>query len=448
MNLPEIEPASWGLSNHESKETARSEIRSSRTWTRREATPCPGAEPDVRQLRDQELPAQPFPGGREQRFRICIDPAIHLRLWQHARESLEVEVCGVLVGAWGKDAGGPHVVVSEAIRGEAATSKFAEVTFTHETWAKINHEMDSKFAHLAIVGWYHTHPDFGIFLSDRDVFIQQHFFSGPGQVAYVLDPVRKMEGIFTWQEGKPMPASHYWIGDRLQTAAQAQRGEPGELDEPGRSGAAPVSSERSPPANEVAPGSFVNLLLQAMVYLAIFLVGYLLATRLTEAERNHIEQEAVARSALFLGVKPGLREALDRCLADLSSGVKEAQVLAADLPEEQRERWNTVREEFLQAQGRLRGMQALYCLSNGETERIVQLSAAVVALSSQGITSTERAQLARQLEKQFMQILKEGVGDPRGEKVPEIAPPKADAKSGEDSSKTAPAPPPGKGEAR
>src|SRR5262249_5101467 len=174
------------------------------------------APPDVRQLQGQNLPWAAFPGGQNQPFRVFFAPDIHKRLWGHANETLAVEVCGVLVGSWGRDANGPFVNITEAIRGEAATNKFAEVTFTHETWAKINHEMDTKFAQLAIVGWSHTHPDFGVFLSDRDLFIQQHFFSGPGQVAYVMDPVRKIEGVFVWQEGKPTLAPHYWVGDRIQ----------------------------------------------------------------------------------------------------------------------------------------------------------------------------------------------------------------------------------------
>ena len=63
----------------------------------------------------------------------------------------------------------------------------AEVTFTHETWNKINAEMDSRFAHLAIVGWYHSHPDFGVFLSDRDLQIGR---GGP-----VSDPARVLSGF-------------------------------------------------------------------------------------------------------------------------------------------------------------------------------------------------------------------------------------------------------------
>jgi proteasome lid subunit RPN8/RPN11 len=187
------------------------------------ATP-PSPLPDVRQLRDANLPAAAFPGGVQQAFRIFLSPEIHERVWQHGREHPAVEVCGVLVGRWGQDAGGPFVVVSESLRGEAATTKFAEVTFTHETWAKINQEMDTRLSHLAIVGWYHTHPDFGVFLSDRDVFIHQHFFANPGQLAYVVDPVRQLEGMFVWREGKPALAAHYWVGDRVQVGEACTTG--------------------------------------------------------------------------------------------------------------------------------------------------------------------------------------------------------------------------------
>lgn len=36
-----------------------------------------------------------------------------------------------------------------------------------------------------IVGWYHSHPRFGIFLSAHDIAIQTVYFGQPWQVAYV-----------------------------------------------------------------------------------------------------------------------------------------------------------------------------------------------------------------------------------------------------------------------
>src|SRR6516164_4676338 len=181
----------------------------------------PETGPDVRQIRLDELPQVSFPGGRKQAFRVFLEPAVHKQVWKHSTEDVSVEICGVLVGKWARDADGPFALISESIRGEAATNKFAEVTFTHDTWAKINQEMDTKFSHLVIVGWYHSHPGFGIFLSDRDRFIQEHFFSGPGQLAYVVDPLRKTEGVFCWQEGKPVLSPYYWVGDRIQVATAA-----------------------------------------------------------------------------------------------------------------------------------------------------------------------------------------------------------------------------------
>lgn len=50
------------------------------------------------------------------------------------------------------------------------------------------------------MGWYHSHPGFGLFLSDYDAFIQQNFFGAPGQVALVVDPVEGCLGWFQWSK--------------------------------------------------------------------------------------------------------------------------------------------------------------------------------------------------------------------------------------------------------
>src|SRR5580693_8896198 len=119
------------------------------------------SELDIRLLASEDLPKGVFPGGRNEPFRVFFTPEVHAALWKHASENTSVEICGVLVGTWHRDEVGPFVKITESIRGEGAKTQFAEVTFTHQTWAKINSEMDTKFTALQIVGWYHTHPDFG-----------------------------------------------------------------------------------------------------------------------------------------------------------------------------------------------------------------------------------------------------------------------------------------------
>jgi hypothetical protein len=76
--------------------------------------------------------------------------------------------------------------------------------------------MDSRHGGKTIVGWYHSHPGFGVFLSDRDRFIHLSFFNSPHQIALVYDPQSREHGVFTWRENEVTRTRQYWIGDREQ----------------------------------------------------------------------------------------------------------------------------------------------------------------------------------------------------------------------------------------
>ena len=114
----------------------------------------------------------------------------------HGEEDTTVEVCGVLVGRIYESNGAALVYVDDIVRGSHASGRNSAVTFTADTWAHIDREMDERHPGKRIVGWYHTHPGFGIFLSEMDLFIHDNFFNLPWQVAVVFDPVRKEEGMF------------------------------------------------------------------------------------------------------------------------------------------------------------------------------------------------------------------------------------------------------------
>src|SRR5438105_12337427 len=63
----------------------------------------------------------------------------------------------------------------------------------------------------ALIGWYHTHPDLGVFLSPTDLEkTHRVLFAEPFQVALVYDPVRQRAGYFFWEGPQiidPSPAS-------------------------------------------------------------------------------------------------------------------------------------------------------------------------------------------------------------------------------------------------
>jgi proteasome lid subunit RPN8/RPN11 len=92
--------------------------------------------------------------------------------------------------------------VTGAIPALEADGQRASVTFTHDAWASIHKQLDRDFPGQQIVGWYHSHPGFGIFLSKYDRFIHDNFFSDAHQIAYVVDPHAGTEGVFWWRDGK------------------------------------------------------------------------------------------------------------------------------------------------------------------------------------------------------------------------------------------------------
>ena len=232
--------------------------------------------PDVRELKDEKFPDADFPASRSGDFRVYFSPGAHTEILRHAGEDTSVEICGVLVGGWQRDADGPFVEISNHIRADSAASKFAEVTFTHDSWSKINEVMDDKYSDLTIVGWYHSHPDFGIFLSDRDVFIQENFFSGPGQIAHVVDPIRKTEGVFVWRGGKPKLCPHYWIGDTISAGAES-----GDKRERGTSASPAAQVPAHAQAVPLATRPPLPLWVTALNYVLVFLIGYMFSGMLT-----------------------------------------------------------------------------------------------------------------------------------------------------------------------
>lgn len=129
-------------------------------------------------------------------------------IYRHVFGNPDREVGGVLVGVHIDDA---RVSVRGMIPALEAVGERAAVTFTHDAWEIVHRELDRRFPDQQIVGWYHSHPGFGIFLSRDDLFIHESFFSEPWQFAYVIDPIGLEEGEFCWSAGGVVEAGRRTI---------------------------------------------------------------------------------------------------------------------------------------------------------------------------------------------------------------------------------------------
>jgi proteasome lid subunit RPN8/RPN11 len=170
---------------------------------------------DIRAIDAKELKDEPFPKTKHE-FRVFVSEEAFDRAVARGDSDVTREIGGVLVGELMRDAAGPYLKIESTVDALHAEEKGAELTFTHATWEHIHKEMDSSHKNKKVVGWYHTHPGFGIFLSDRDQFIHKSFFNLPFQVAFVYDPKSREHGMFVWRDNDVWRLRSYWVGSREQ----------------------------------------------------------------------------------------------------------------------------------------------------------------------------------------------------------------------------------------
>jgi proteasome lid subunit RPN8/RPN11 len=144
------------------------------------------------------LRGKAFGTWRDDACQVVIAESALESVVDYSEHDLHRELGGFLLGHVPL-AGQRMLEISDFLPAVGARSQAASLTFTHDTWAAMTREVDDRFPDLSVVGWHHTHPGFGVFLSGYDMFIHRHFFRAPWQVALVVDPQRQELGFFQWQ---------------------------------------------------------------------------------------------------------------------------------------------------------------------------------------------------------------------------------------------------------
>ncbi len=160
----------------------------------------------LRPDRDPRLVCVPVATPGDEDLPIFVDLDAMMDVERHAASDTSVELGGVLLGGrYVDDDGRPFVVVCDTLRAEHYEATKGSFKFTHETWEAISRRRDAYPDDVRMVGWYHTHPDWGVFLSGMDLFICQNFFAHPQDLALVVDPCRDDRGWFQWVAGRDQP---------------------------------------------------------------------------------------------------------------------------------------------------------------------------------------------------------------------------------------------------
>ncbi len=142
---------------------------------------------------------------------IFLAQSAYQKIVTHTTSDLDHEVGGMLVGEVKIDSERrqTYLVVQDILPALFTNSGETHVTFTQHTLVHLNQQLEDLFPGKRVVGWYHTHPRLGVFLSSHDTFLHRHFFPESTHVALVVDPYYANAGFFVWQHNQTLDPARY-----------------------------------------------------------------------------------------------------------------------------------------------------------------------------------------------------------------------------------------------
>lgn len=143
---------------------------------------------------------------------IFITSQAFVRACAHAGTDLDHEVGGGLVGSWHRDEENirSYILVEGILPARYTRQGSAFLTFTQDTLVAMNDDLEARFPDKLLVGWFHTHPRMGVFLSSYDQWLHEHFFPEPWQVALVIEPHTAVGGFFVRQRDLDLDRHRYF----------------------------------------------------------------------------------------------------------------------------------------------------------------------------------------------------------------------------------------------
>ena len=155
--------------------------------------------------------------------KVYIKQNVYKDLEKFAASDTSRELGSIIIGEYCQEHGKTSVIISDYIEAKYTDASASTLTFTHKTWDYIHSEHERLYPDKKIVGWQHTHPNYGIFLSNYDLFIHENFFNLPFQIAYVIDPIQNLRGFFQWKDGKITKLKGYYIYDEVGTPIKIEQ---------------------------------------------------------------------------------------------------------------------------------------------------------------------------------------------------------------------------------
>lgn len=134
--------------------------------------------------------------------KVLIEMRCVKELVEHCMAQSErgIEAMGFLAGGVFSWEGSPYAVARDAVTTDLEASSVS-VRFDRGGFGDLFSNLDRLGYDYILVGWYHSHPGYGCFMSSTDLDTQSRGFNEAHQFALVVDPVKRMMKAFK-VEGK------------------------------------------------------------------------------------------------------------------------------------------------------------------------------------------------------------------------------------------------------
>ena len=139
-------------------------------------------------------------------FQVYFLKDAHTQVLNHVYRDTRNECGGVLVGHHFQtlDHKKTFIIITGTIPQLSNDVSVGHFTVGFEEIRATREQLENEYAGLAVVGWYHSHPGHGIFLSGMDQNIVRSFYNSDWHVAHVIDPNQRIEGLFKGAAGTPI----------------------------------------------------------------------------------------------------------------------------------------------------------------------------------------------------------------------------------------------------
>ena len=141
---------------------------------------------------------------------VIAHPTALAQVDEHAHSNLQSELGGALLGKAYRYQKIVFVEVMAAIPVVSHDRSAIHFTFSADAWPQIQRDRNEHYPDLDIVGWFHTHPNLGVFYSSDDVVVHSAAFTLPWHVGLVVDPIRKEAAFFGWVNAALAPFSGFY----------------------------------------------------------------------------------------------------------------------------------------------------------------------------------------------------------------------------------------------